>query len=71
MCILGVFNAAISNSSLTLCLENQNVKKLIKIPTGFKPSNRSAFYLILTDNSYLYLKSKSFKTRMGDYNHIT
>ena len=71
ICILGVLNAAISNPSLTLCLENQNFKKLIKILTGFKPSNGSAFYLILTNNSYLYEKSKSFKTGMGDHNHIT
>ena len=71
ICILGVFNGTISNPSLTLFLENQNVKKLIKIPTGFKPSNGSAFYLILINNSYLCQKSQSFETGMSDHHHIT
>ena len=56
VCILGDFNAKPSNPRLTLVLENQNVKSVIKNPTSFKSSISSATDLILTNNSYLYQK---------------
>ena len=55
ICILGNFNATLSNPYLKIVLENQNVKNLIKNPTCFKSSNGSARDLILTNSSYLNL----------------
>ena len=56
VCLLGDFNATPSNPRLTLVLENQNLKSMIKNPTSFKSSISSATDLILTNNSYLYQK---------------
>ena len=61
ICILGEFNATPSNPYLTLFLENQNIKSMIKNPMSFKSSNGSAIDLILTNSNYLYQKSQSFK----------
>ena len=57
MCILGDFNATPSNLRLTLFLENQNIKSMIKNPTCFKSSICSAIDLILANSSYLHQKS--------------
>ena len=51
--ILGGFNATPSNACLTLYLENQKLKSIIKNSTCFKSSNGSAVDLILTNRSYL------------------
>ena len=61
ICILGEFSATPSNPYLTLFLENQNIKSMIKNPMYFKSSNGSAINLILTNSNYLYQKSQSFK----------
>ena len=70
ICILGDFNAAPSNPHLTLFLENQNLKSMIKNPTCFKSSNGSAVNLILTNNSYLYAKNQSFEKGISDHHHL-
>ena len=67
ICILGDFNATPSNLSLTVFLENQNIKSMIKNPTCFKSSIGSSIDLILTNNSYLYQKSQSF---FSDHHHL-
>ena len=70
ICILGDFNAKPLNLRLTLFLENQNLKSMIKNPTCFKYSTGSAIDLILTNNSYLYQKSQSFETGISDHHHL-
>ena len=67
--ILGGFNATSSNPCLTLFLENQKLKSIIKNPTCFKSSNGSAVDLILTNRSYLK-KSQSFETGISDHHHL-
>ena len=57
ICIRGDFNAASLNPRLTLFLENQNLKNMIKNPACFKSSIGSAIDLILTSNNCLYQKS--------------
>ena len=69
ICILD-FNATPSNPRLTLLLENQNLKSIIKNPTCFKSSNVLATDLILTNNSYLYQKSQSFETGASDHHRL-
>ena len=59
ICMLGDFNATPSNPRLTLYLENQNLKSMIKNPTCFKSSNGSVIGFILTNNSYIYQKKVS------------
>ena len=53
--MLGDFNATPSNPRLTLYLENQNLKSMIKNPTCYC----SVIDFILTNNSYLYQKKVS------------
>ena len=61
ICILGDFNATPQNPYLTLFLENQNLKSIIKNHTCFISSNGSAIDFILTNNSYLYQKVNLLK----------
>ena len=69
--MLGDFNATPSNPRLTLYLENQNLKGMIKNPTCFKSSNGPVIDFILTNNSYLYQKkSQSFETGISDCHHL-
>ena len=70
ICILGDFNSTPSNPSLTMFLENQNLKNLIKNPTCVKYSNLSAIDLILTDNSYLDQLGQSFETEVSDHHNL-
>ena len=70
ICILGDFNATPSNPHLTLLLENQNLKSMIKNTTCFKSLNGSAIDLILTNYNYLYQKSKFFETGTSDHHHL-
>ena len=51
-------------------MNNQCLSNLIKDPTCFKSANGSTIDLFLTTYKYLFQKTNSFETGIGDHHHL-